>query len=169
MFVTALSVIRINSIPQVVLKKNSLRGEKEQKPNQKNLDEYQLQLTQIIVIFILFTLMWVFKYLFISTISYKLPHLKNASNPNYCFINYLYFYKGEPLEPINRRNITRNSIVRLLVLLLIRKGLLRILNQLRRIARLLGESRDYTGTGYHDTARRDKEYGRSVSWAGVWS
>ena len=50
------------------------------------------------------------------------------------------------------------------MLLLIRKGLLRILTQLRRIARLLGESRDYTGTGYHDTARRDKDYGRSVEW-----
>ena len=86
--------------------------------------------------------------------------MKNASNTNYCFINYLYFYKGEPLEPVKRLNITRNLFVRLLVLLLIRKGLLRILTQLRRIARLLGESRDLTG--YHDTTRRDKDYGRSV-------
>ena len=39
------------------MKKNSLRGEKEQKSVEKKLDDYQLQLTQIIVIFILFTLM----------------------------------------------------------------------------------------------------------------
>ena len=48
----------------------------------------------------------------------------------------------------------------LLVLLLIRKGLLRILTQLRRIARLMGESRDYTGYQDTATARRDREYGR---------
>ena len=49
------------------------------------------------------------------------------------------------------------------MLLLIRKGLLRILTQLRRIARLLGETRDWSGLS-QDTGRRDKEYGRSVGW-----
>ena len=49
------------------------------------------------------------------------------------------------------------------MLLLIRKGLLRILTQLRRIARLLGETRDGSGLS-QDTGRRDKEYGRSVGW-----
>lgn len=42
---------------KVVLKKNSLRGEREQKAEEKKFDDYHLQLTQILVIFILFTLM----------------------------------------------------------------------------------------------------------------
>ena len=49
---------------------------------------------------------------------------------------------------------------RLIVLLLIRKGLLRVLIQTRRLVRLLELSHNNTGG---DTLRRDKEYLRSVS------
>ena len=49
---------------------------------------------------------------------------------------------------------------RLIVLLLIRKGLLRVLIQSRRLVRLLELSHNNTGG---DTLRRDKEYLRSVS------
>ena len=48
---------------------------------------------------------------------------------------------------------------RLIVLLLIRKGLLRVLIQTRRLVRLLELSHNNTGG---DTLRRDKEYLRSV-------
>ena len=44
------------------------------------------------------------------------------------------------------------------MLLLIRKGLQRILTQLRRITRLMAESRDYVGSSENN--RRDKEYHR---------
>ena len=46
-------------------------------------------------------------------------------------------------------------ICRLIVLLLIRKGLLRVLIQTRRLVRLLEMSHNNTGG---DTIRRDKEY-----------
>ena len=96
--------------------------------------------------------------------------MKNASKPQ-LLLHKLFVFLQRRTSKANkpRLNITLNSFLRLLVLLLIRKGLLRILTQLRRIARLLGESREYSGSGYHDTARRDKDYGRSVHWAGLES
>ena len=87
---------------EVVLKKDSLRGEETSAKASlhQNLDEYHMQLAQLVITFLLIFLV-------------------------------------------------------LIVLLLIRKGLLRILIQMRRIVRLL----EYQGpNGQSDTLRRDKEY-----------
>ena len=102
---------------QVVLKKDSLRGEEASAKisSQQTLDEYHLQLAQLVITFLLIFLVLIVLLL----IRFSDTHMKMI-----VIINVTMF----------------------------RKGLLRIIIQMRRIVRVL----EYQGQS--DTLKRDKEY-----------